>query len=498
MGQRKSNGNYLRGLSFLLLIGFLVLLAILLWRAYQFVPDYVEMKPETPRARFDSSAAASRLSRAISFRTITRRDQAKLDSSSFFQFHQFLQEEYREFNAVAERETIAELSLLYRWEGTDSSLDPLLLAGHLDVTPIEAPDTWSTPPFEGVVSNGFIRGRGAIDNKGGVIAIMEAMELMAASGHEPERTIYLAFGHDEETGGHRGARSITDHLQSQGIELYAVIDEGGIIASDVLDDVKVPVALVGIAEKGSVNLRLSVSDQGGHSSAPPEETSIEVLGKAVSRVAELDSDTEITGPVRLFLDSIGPLFPFGQRIFLANRWLFGRLVTESLLDSPHTAAMVQTSITTTMISGGNSANVLPATAEAIVNIRLLPGDSTRDAIARIREAIDDPRVDIVTVSNAVEASKVSPAQGPVYSQLEQAIGGLTGSRTVLAPYLFVAGSDSKHYGNLTGHTYRFSGLQLSGDELKTIHGPDERLSIESLASAINFYYSFSMLAAQGD
>lgn len=472
----------------------LALSSVVLWRAYEFTPTYAPTVSDLPTPIIDSTAAAARLAEAISFRTISYRDPALVDSSSFKQFHRFLTDNYPAFNAVAVQLTVADLSLLYMWEGTDPSLDPLLLAGHLDVTPAETVEQWSTDPFQGAVTDEFVQGRGAIDNKAGVVGIMEAMELLAESGFSPTRTIYLSFGHDEEIGGHQGADAVTRHLEKSGVSVYAVIDEGGIIAHDVLDAVTTPIALVGVAEKGSVNLKLTVENQGGHSSAPPPETSIEVLGAAISKVAAMESQPEITPPVSTFLDAAGPLFPFSQRIFLANRWLFGKLVIQSLLEAPHTAAMVQTSITTTMISGGEAANVLPSSAEAIVNVRLLTGDSSLEAIERIREAIADDRVIISLATDPVEPSGVSPATGSVYEMIKQSIGALSTSRIVVTPYLFVAGSDSKHYGKLSENVYRFSGLQLSGDDLSRIHGVDERVSIASLASAINFYYTFTALA----
>lgn len=470
----------------LVLIG---VVAVISWNTVNFVPEYPALS-QVPAANIDTTHAVDRLSAAVQIPTISERDAALTDSAAFVRMHAFLEDSYPAFSNVAERILVSDLSILYRWEGSDSVLQPILLSGHLDVTRVENADRWKHDPFSGTIDSGHIWGRGAIDNKAGVVAMMEAVELLAADGYIPERTVYLSFGHDEETGGSRGAAEVTRYLSEMDQKMHVVIDEGGVIARDAMDGLDVPIALIGIAEKGSFNLELSVVDHTGHSAAPPEETSIEILSQAISAAANVRLQSRITDPVSQFLQSIGPLLPLTKRLALSNRWLFDRLVVNQLLGQRHTAAMVQTSSSTTMVSGGVVPNVLPEAATAVINFRLLPGDDTIEITRQVVDAIADPRVNVAPVGKAFTSSAISSTSNDIYGRLESIASGLSEKPIVVAPYLFVAGSDSKYYSQLSPNVYRFSGLDLTGDELKSIHGVNERVSASSLATAIQFYYQF--------
>ncbi len=274
-----------------------------------------------------------------------------------------------------------------------TSLDPVVLMAHQDVVPVEeeALSEWEHPPFDGVVDDDFIWGRGALDIKSQMIAILDAVEHLLAEGFKPERTVYLAFGHDEEIGGH-GAKEIANFLNDQGIHPAAVLDEGGSLIEGVLPGITEPVGLIGIAEKGFMTLRLTVEATPGHSSTPPRETAIGILAKALAFVEAAPQPTNLA-PAQMLFRGLGPVLPFSMQFALANLWLFRGVVRKNLEKSPPTYAMIHTTSAPTIIKAGVKENVLPSKATALVNFRLMPGDTIAKVCERVRKIIDDERVE---------------------------------------------------------------------------------------------------------
>jgi carboxypeptidase PM20D1 len=227
-----------------------------------------------------------RLAQALRFATISHEDPAQVDRAPFRELHRFLEESFPQVHHSLKREVIEEYSLLYTWQGTDASLAPALFAGHIDVVPVESgtETEWQYPPFEGCVEEGYIWGRGALDDKVAVLGLLEAAEALLARGFQPHRTIYLAFGHDEEVGGTYGAKRIAALLQQRGVRLEFALDEGLAVTEGIIPKVSKPVAMVGIAEKGYLCLELSAESRGGHSSMPPSETAIGILSAAITRL----------------------------------------------------------------------------------------------------------------------------------------------------------------------------------------------------------------------
>ncbi len=470
-----------------------VLGAVLVGRALVYQPP--EASPPPPTSfEAEETAAAAHLAEAIRFQTVAHEDAESLDAEPLAGLRDWLVASYPAVHATLEREVVGGASLLYTWPGRDPALAPLVLMGHLDVVPVD-PGTeveWTHGPFEGVVADGFVWGRGALDDKISVVAIMEAVEALLGEGFAPARTVHLALGHDEERGGLQGARRVAETLAGRGMGRAAlVVDEGGILSQGFLPGVEEPVALVGVAEKGFVSLALSVRSAGGHSSMPPRETAISILARAITRLEEQPFPGRLDGPVRWMLDAVGPRMPFVTRLGLANLWLFEPLVVRELAATPSTAAMVRTTTAPTMIQAGVKENVLPIQARAVVNFRILPGETRDTVTARVREIVSDPRVEIAPATPfATDPSPVSDPEGPGFRLVAAAARQATRSPALaVAPYLVVGGTDSRYYASRAESVLRFVPILLRPDDLSRVHGTDERVATADVAAAVRFFHA---------
>src|SRR5947209_9033332 len=295
-------------------------------------------------ASVDDSALAAHLAQAIKFQTVSFTAPAQVKTEEFLNFHKFLEETYPLDHSKLNREAVADYSLLYTWKGTDESLKPLLLMAHQDVVPIE-PGTegrWTHPPFDGQIADGFIWGRGSLDDKGSMIGILEAVEMLLRENYQPRRTIYLAFGHDEEVGGPRGATAIAELLQSRGVELESVLDEGGAITEGFIKGLTKSAALVGTGEKGFMSVQLSVETEGGHSSAPPPQTAVGIVSAAIAHLEENPMPARVDGATEAMLGYLGPEMNFPQRVALANLRFFRPLILRQFASTPATNASIRT------------------------------------------------------------------------------------------------------------------------------------------------------------
>ena len=436
-----------------------------------------------------SPAAAdptSRLAEAVTFRTVSPQTPADFDPEPFLAFRGFLEQSFPQVHRELEREIVSDYSLLYTWRGSESSLPPVLLTAHFDVVPVVpgSLDRWSQPPFAGVVADGYVWGRGTLDDKVGVMGMLEALESLVASGFAPRRTVYLALGHDEELGGDEGARAIVDLLEARGVRLWFSLDEGMAIVEGMAG-LSEPVAMIGVAEKGFLTLELTASAPGGHSSMPPKSSAIGRLAKAVQRVEEDPLPAHLGGMVGSMLDSIAPMLPAGQRFAIGQRWLLGPFLARALAADPATNAMIRTTTAVTMVRGGVKSNVLPSTATATVNFRVHPGDTVDEIVAHVREAIDDPEIAIAVVA-ASEASDVASSSSDAYEMLRATLGELYPGMPV-APALVVGGTDSKHYMRIADDAYRFNPVRIGPDDRSRIHGIDERIGVDVYAEVAPFY-----------
>jgi carboxypeptidase PM20D1 len=470
-----------------------VLGAVLVGRALLFRPAEPSPPPETS-FEADEGLAATHLAAAIRFPTVAHEDPERFDAEAFAAFREWLVLSYPAAHSTLEREVVGDASLLYTWPGRDPSLSPVVLMGHMDVVPVDpgTEDEWTHGPFEGVVADGFVWGRGALDDKVSVVAIMEAVEALAGEGFTPARTVHLAFGHDEEVGGLNGARLVADALEARGMGRAAlVVDEGGVLAQGLMPGVEGPVALVGVAEKGFLSLALSVRSEGGHSSMPPRQTAISILARAITRLEERPFPSRLDGPARWMLEAVGPRMSFPARLGLANLWLLEPLVLRALNEGPSTAAMVRTTTAPTIIEAGVKENVLPIQARAVVNFRILPGETRDSVTTHVREIVSDPRVEVTQATPfATEPSPVSDPEGPGFRLVAAAARQAVQDPDLpVAPYLVVGGTDSRYYADRAESVLRFVPVLIRPDDLSRVHGTDERVATSDVATAVRFFHA---------
>lgn len=467
-------------------VGVLLLAAILVVRTVRSASRQVAV-PAAARLALDEQALAERLAGAIRHRTVSHQDPAHFDGAAFRALHAYLAERFPHVHRALRRETVNDYSLLYTWPGGGAGR-PLVLLAHLDVVPVE-PGTeadWQQPPFDGVIADGFIWGRGTLDDKGSALAILEAAEVLAARGWQPPRDLIFAFGHDEEVTGRQGALAMAELLRQRGVEPEMVLDEGATILHGIVPGLAAPVAAVGVAEKGYVSIELTTQRDGGHSSLPPRRTAIGVLSEAVARLQAHPVPGNLDAAVARTFDYLGPEMGFPLRLVFANLWLFAPLVERQLGAAPQTNAAIRTTTAPTIFEGGTKENQLPVSARAVINFRILPGDTVESVLAHVRRVVDDPEVRIAILGEPNEPSPVSPADGPAFDALTRTIRA-TNPDALVAPILVLGATDARHYTGLTPNVYRFTPVRTAPDDLPRYHGTNERIAITGYADLVRFY-----------
>jgi carboxypeptidase PM20D1 len=432
--------------------------------------------------------AHQRLAQSLTYRTITKRNQAALDSNAYRTLYAYLA---RAFPAVHERldtTHVHDLSRLYTWTGRDTTLAPIVLMAHTDVVPVEAgsQSDWVHDPFGGTVADGHVWGRGALDDKASVVGILEAVATLLRRSGQPKRTIHLAFGHDEEVGGPRGARMIAERITGDGTSPALVVDEGGAITNDALPGLSKPLAVVGIAEKGYLSLTLTAEAPGGHSSAPPLTTSIDHLNEVLATLRTSPMEARLDGVTGQTLRYVAPEASLPMRTALANQWLTGPLLKWQLSQRSAARAAVRTLTVPTRLDAGVKDNVVPTTAQAVVNFRILPSQSVEDVIAHVRDAIGDRPVSIER-GQQNEPTPVSSVDGTTFRVLQQTLHEVAGDSAAVAPFLVPGATDSRYYADATDHVYRIVPYTLSPDDRNRIHGVNERIAIEDYRTVVQFY-----------
>lgn len=446
--------------------------------------------PPAPPLVVDAQAVADTLAGAVRLQTIASHDDASLNAGEFLELHAWLQQRFPLVHQRLKREVVGDLSLLYTWPGSDPQARPVAFLAHQDVVPI-APGTepdWQVPPFAGVMKDGYVWGRGAWDDKGNLIAQLEAVEMLLASGFQPRQTVYIVSGADEEVSGARGAGRIVALLRERGVRLDFVLDEGLVITEGLVPGVRAPVALVGVAEKGYLSLALKVNTEAGHSSLPPAPGT-----SAIARMADglrrLDRDpfpAALEGVAREMFEVTAPEMHGVQRVVLSNLWLFGPLVKAQLEKSPGSNAMLRTTTALTVVRAGDKENVLPGEAEAVVNFRILPGESRASVRRHVQQALG-AGFEVRELPGGYEPSPVTSTRSASYQRLQRTLRSLFPD-VVVAPSLYVAGSDSRLFVPIADHIYRFSPVRAKAEDLRRLHGTNERIAVANLAELVRFYH----------
>ncbi len=441
--------------------------------------------PLAASVRVDIAQAARHLSEAVRFRTISHQDSAENDWAEWDRFDAWLEATYPAAHAAMRREIAAGHTLVYTWPGTDRALAPIVLMAHHDVVPV-TPGTegdWKHPPFDGAVADDAVWGRGSVDDKASLVAIFEAVESLATSGFQPQRTVIVLSGHDEESGG-TGAKAVAESWRARGLAPLFALDEGLAVVSD-LPLAGGSAALIGIAEKGYATLRITAPAKGGHSSAPPPETGVEVLAKAVLAVTSHPFPMRFSGPGADMVRTLAPDAGLGARVVVANTWLFEPLLIAKISAAPAGAASLHTTIAPTMLRGSPKENVLPQDATAWINYRISPQDTAAQVMARAEKATRRLDVQLAWEGPAYDPSPVSSADSDAY----RIIGALAsdGGRVPVAPGLVTATTDSRYLAGIAQDVYRFQPIVASLRDFEMIHGTNEHLTLDNLRRLTDFY-----------
>jgi carboxypeptidase PM20D1 len=465
---------------YLLLIIPVLVLIIILYRTFTFKPH--ELPEMRKRHEFDELRAIESLSKMISFKTVSHQDKQLMNLDEFTLFRAFIKERFP-LTFAASTYSEHESGMLFKLKGL-SNEKPVVLMAHYDVVPING--NWAEDPFSGRVNESSVYGRGALDTKSSLNAILESVEHALSKNKVFKNDLYLAFGGDEETFG-ISAQAIVKYFKDHDIKPYMVLDEGGAIISKMFPGVSQKVAVVGIAEKGFLNLKLVATSQGGHASTPPKETAITELSKAVLRLNNHKSfRLKLTPPVKMLFENLGPhSTSFMIKLLFANLWLFTPVVKLiGKLSGGEFLSLFKTTQAFTLASGSEAINVLPARAEIGINYRLRPFDSSNDVIKRVKKIINNDRilVEATSISEATKTSLVDDA----FNMIKKAIGQ-TWPEVITSPYLMIATTDSRHYHEICDHVYKFSPMDVSKKDLAKIHGVDEDISTLNVINGVNFY-----------
>jgi len=460
----------------------LVFLAVLILRALAFKPKAQAAVNPQP-LEYDKDAAVSALQQLVRCRTISYNDPSLEDESQFQALIDLLPRLYPHVFEACEYSQLPDRALLFRWPGKVAG-EPAVLMSHYDVVPVQE-DMWEKPPFEGIIEEGVLWGRGTLDTKATLNAALSAVNTLIAQGFVPENDVYLAFSGGEEVNG-KGASNIVDYFQAQGITPGLVLDEGGAVVRDVFPGVKEPCGMIGIAEKGMINACYQVRSSGGHASAPLPKSPVTTLAKACRNVVEHPFKMQISQPAVEMFDTLGRHSSFLFRLIFANLWCFKPVLNVfTRLTGGEINALVRTTTAFTQMEGSSARNVLPTQAMMVSNMRLNPGDSVASAVAYLTKVVADEDVEI-SVLESNEPSRVSRTDCPGWEKVASSVAE-TWEGSIVTPYLMMQCSDSRHYGRISDRVYRFSAMDLTKEERKTIHGNNERIRLDCIHRSVEFY-----------
>lgn len=471
----------------ILLILLILLTGVLVFRtiAYRDIPLSKSRNTFTPNPV--SKEAISRFSQFIKLKTVTYNDFSQIDMVEHRKVEEFFKENFPLCSKTLNLRKINDFAYVFRWEGKNSSKKPVLFMAHFDVVPVQD-EGWDFPPFCGDVQDGHVLGRGTLDTKNSLMGILESAEKLISEGFSPESSVYFAFGGDEEVMGLQGAVKIVEYFNNQNIIFDWVLDEGSIIAKNMLSMTDKPLALIGIAEKGFANIRLLAHGVPGHASMPPEHTAAGLISRAVYRLENDPFPVKLTKTVKEFLKSLIPYVSFSLALVFSNLWLFAPVVKLVFKKSSKTAAMVRTTQAATILRGSKKDNILPDKAEAIVNVRILPGETKLKVLIRMRSVINDPQVSVEFTNDEDASNPVheSSSRTAAYNKIKKTINKVY-PEGIVSPFLVTATTDSRHYKDITDNIYRFVPMVLTGEDLSKIHGFNESISIENYTLIINFF-----------
>ena len=456
--------------------------AVILIRALCFRPQKEAAFDSSP-VEFDREGAVNALAELVRCKTVSYNDPSLEDEAEFQKLIGLLPKLYPHVFEVCSFRQLPDRALLFKWPGKASDA-PAVMMAHYDVVPVEE-DCWDKPPFGAIIEDGVMWGRGTLDTKGTFNGALWAADSLIAQGFVPGQDVYFAFSGGEEVNG-RGARNIVDWFEAEGIQPALVVDEGGAVVEGVFPGVKKPCAVIGIGEKGMINARFKTLSKGGHASSPPPKTPIGTLCAAVQRILKHPFPMHLTPPAAKMFDTLGRHSTFLYRLIFANLWCFSWVLDVLGKSSGgEMNALLRTTVAFTQMQGSSARNVIPPEATMVANMRLNPADSVEGALEYLRKTAKDASVEISALESN-EPSRISVTDCPGWEKVCAAVRG-TWQGSLVSPYLMIQCSDSRHWGRISDKVYRFSAMDLTKEERGTIHGHNERVRLECITRAVEFY-----------
>lgn len=441
----------------------------------------------------DRDSIIKRFQKAIKIPTISYSDREKIDYNIFKQYISFIKSEYKDIIEKIELKMINDYNFLFKWEGSNSELKPVLFMAHYDVVPIEDETKWEKPPFSGEFDGKYIWGRGTLDDKFSMIAALESVKLLLEKGFKPARTIYLAFGHDEEIGGYLGAKLIKEHFEKENIRFEYVVDEGSVITKGMFPGIDKPIALIGITEKGHVNIEIKVKDKGGHASMPPSLTAAGKIAKIVTLIQESPFKPRVTNTLKQMLKVLAEHVDFSKKLIFKNLSLFKPLILSAFSKSPTTNALIRTTVAPTMLKGSNKENILPQVAYARFNVRTLYPDSYKDVLKRFDSIVekviknkDEYEIKVVDEDDISDPSKEADLDSKSYKTISEILNEMFND-IIVSPFIVVGATDSRYYDDIADNVFKFLPVVMQGDDFEMVHGNNEKISVDNFFNVVNFY-----------
>ena len=462
---------------------FAIFVAVLVIRAAMFNPKN-NVTVQENREDFNKDVIISRLAELVKCKTISYSDKSLEDNAEFEKLINLLPTLYPNVFGTCEYKELPDRALLFRWKGKTNG-DPAVLMAHFDVVPVNE-DMWEKPPFDAVLEDGVLWGRGTLDTKVTFGGVLSAAEHLIEQGFTPENDIYFAFSGGEEVNG-KGALNIVNYFEENGITPSMVVDEGGAVVENVFPGVKAPCGLIGIAEKGMMNVEYSTKTAGGHASAPKPHTPVGILSKACCKIEAHPFKYHITPPVAKLFDTLGRHSSFVFKLIFANLWLFKGLIDNVLCkkNGGEINALMRTTVAFTQMEGSSAPNVIPPKASMVSNMRLNPMDNIDSAMAYLKKVVNDDTVEIKLL-HGMNPSRISTTDCEGYNKVATAVAS-TWRGCIVSPYLMVQCSDSRHWGKISDKVYRFSAMDLTAEERATIHGNNEKIRVDCACRAVEFY-----------
>ena len=469
------------GILILIIIG--IIIVVVLVKAIMFKPKEEKFEPIEVR-EIDKTRAVESLQNMIRIKTVSYNEEEKINMLAFDEFKAYLLERYPNITKNCDRKLFDKTGILYHYKGKDSS-NPTVLMSHYDVVPADE-SYWTKPAFEGIIEDEVLWGRGTLDTKTTLCAVMESIETLIEDGFIPQNDIYMAFSGDEEINGN-GQVEIVKYFKENNISPALVLDEGGAVVEGVFPGMTQPAALIGIAEKGMMNVDFEVKSKGGHASAPPSDTPVTTLAKTVVKLQKNPFKTQMTEPTKLMFDTLGRHSTFGYKILFANLWLFRPILNFICTKKGgELNALMRTTTAFTKMSASETYNVIPPVAKVSANLRLLGNDTADISLNYMNQVISNKDINITNVYS-MNPSVCSDVDCRGYDIVKRAVS-LTWPEAVVSPYLMIACSDSRHYGEISKKVYRFSAMAMTSEERGTIHGHNERIPLDKIGKAVVFYH----------